>query len=912
MMSLLRRLQWWLRGSRKEAQLREELQFHLAKEAEERRAAGLRADEARSAAQRDLGNEARVREDVRAVWTWRPLDELSQDLRFAFRTMFKHRAVAVFSIMSLALGVGANTAIYSFIDTILLRSLPVGDPGSLVLMTWHSKPFNNRRSGAASEFVMRSTDGSTYRDSSGSVVARIFPYAAYERLQEVAAPTLASLFARFPAGKLTVLIDGEAELAGAEYVTGDFFGGIALSPSAGRLLHPDDDRAAAPPAVVLSAGYAQRRFGSIPSAVGRNILVNNLPFTVVGVTPQGFDGIDPGVTTSVYLPMETSRLLDRGAAARFLDANYYWAGIMGRLREGVTREQAEAALSTPFQQWVTATAATDAERANLPILRLDDGAGGLDTMRRKYSKPLWLLTAMVGLILAIACANTANLLLARATARQREIAVRLSIGAGRFRLIRQLLTESLVLSVISGALGILIAVAGIRLLTTLLAASGDGLRLDADLNWRVLAITIALSVLCGVLFGLAPAIQSTRPALVPALKETTRLPRYRLRQVLVVGQIALLMLLLTGAGLFVRTLSNLQSIPLGFNRDNLLLFELNAPQAGYPEASAATFYADLQRRLSEIPGVRAVTLSHASLIRAGRSHPVLVDGVSAEGTRFLQTGPRFFSTMQIPILRGREIDERDRAGSMPVVVISDQFASTFFPNQNPLGRQVHVGGSAGPLDLEIVGVAATTRYGPLKFTNPPVVYVPYSQLPVRQVRQMTYALRTDGDPLGHASTIRQIVHDADSRIPITSMTTQTAEIDQNINQEIVLARLCTAFAMLALIIACVGLYGTMSYGVARRTREIGIRVALGARRGGVVWMVMREALILTAVGLALSIPLMRGTSRFVESFLFDMKPNDPRAIAIALVTLITAALAASYGPARRAATVNPTTALRQD
>ena len=911
MISLLRRMQWWLQGNRKEAQLREELQFHLAKEAEERLAAGLKVEEAQSAAERDLGNEARVREDVRAVWTWRPLDELSQDLTFAFRTMFKHRAIAVFAIVSLALGIGANTAIYSFMDTMLMRSLSVGDPSSLVVMTWHAKRFTRAKTGEPSPFVMHSGDGSVHAESAG-LEGRIFPLPAFERLRDASAPVLSTIFVRFPADKLTVLADGEAELTAAEYVSGGFFRGIALSPAAGRLLLPEDDRAAAPPAAVISAGYAERRFGSVASAVGRNILVNNTPFTIVGVTPREFDGIDPGITVGLYLPLEANRVLDAIGSRRLSDPNWYWAGIMGRLRDGVTREQAAQALSGPFAQWAASTASNDIERGNLPVLRVDAGGGGLDTLRRKYEKPLYLLLAMVGLILAIACANTANLLLARATARQREIAVRLSIGAGRFRLIRQLLTESLVLSVMSGAIGILIALAGIRLLTMLLANNGDELAINAGLNWRVLSITTALSVLCGVLFGLAPAIQSTRPALVPALKEMTRLPRYRLRQVLVVGQIALLMLLLTGAGLFVRTLSNLQSIPLGFNRDNLLLFEVNAPQAGYPEANATTFYADLHRRLAEIPGVRAVTVSHSSLIRAGRSHPVTVDGVPAEGTRFMQTGPRFFSTMQIAMLQGREIDERDRAGSLPVVVVSDEFARSFFTNQSPLGRHLQVRGSAGLLDLEVIGVAASTRYGPLKRENPPVIYVPYPQLPARQIRQMTYALRTDGDPLRHAPTIRQIVNDADSRIPITSMTTQAAEIDQDINQEIVLARLCTAFAMLALIIACVGLYGTMSYGVARRTREIGIRVALGAPRGGVVWMVMREALILTAVGLVLSVPLVRGASQFVKSFLFETQPNDPRAVAIALVTLVAAALVASYGPARRAATVNPTTALRQE
>ncbi len=912
MSPIWRRFQWWLQQRRKEAELREELAFHLAEEADERRANGLHDAESRAAAHRDLGNEARLREEARALWTWRPLDELSQDIRFAWRTLFKHRAVAGFAIVSLALGIGANTAIYSFMDAILLRSLPVGDPASLVVMSWHSKPYNNRLSGMASEFVMQSTDGSTYRDSSGGVESRIFPYAAYEKLQEVAAPALSTIFARFPAGRLNVLIDGVAEIAGAEYVTGDFFTGIALSPAAGRLLISDDDRASAPPAAVLTDGYAARRFGSAAGAVGRQILINNVSFTVVGVTPPHFEGIDPGVQTSVYLPLQSDRILAPGASGRFIDPNYYWIGIMGRLRPGVTRLQAESALAGPFAQWVGTSANTDKERSNLPALRLDDGAGGLDTLRRKYSKPLYLLLAMVGLILAIACANTANLLLARATTRQREIAVRLSIGAGRFRLIRQLLTESLVLSMISGVLGTLIAIAGTRLLTVLLSNSGDGFTIDADLNWRVLAMTTVVSVICGVLFGLAPAIQTTRPTLVPALKELSRLPRYRLAHVLVVAQVALVVLLLMGAGLFVRTLANLQSIPLGFNRDNLLLFEVNAPQAGYPDASVAVFYAGLQERLASIPGVRAVTLSHSSLIRAGRGHPVSVDGVLADGTRFLQTGAGFFSTMQIPMLQGREIDLRDQAGSLPVVVISDQFARTFLPNQNPLGRRLHVGGSAGSLDLEIIGVAATTRYGGLKYTNPPVIYVPYRQLPAAQVRQMTYALRTDGDPLRHVAAVRQIVQNADARIPITRVTTQTAEINQTINQEIVLARLATTFAILALLIASIGLYGTMSYGVARRTREIGIRVALGARRGGVVWMVMREVLVLTAIGLAISIPLGRGTSKFVDSFLFDMKPNDPVAIGIALSTLLVAALLAGYAPARRAARIDPATALRDE
>jgi predicted permease len=661
-------------------------------------------------------------------------------------------------------------------------------------------------------------------------------------------------------------------------------------------------------------------------AAGQPILINNVAFTVIGVTPSEFFGVDPGAAPDVYLPLRASNLFDPNDAKRFVDQNYYWLQIMGRLRPGVGRAQAEAALVAPFEQWVTPTATNDRERANLPMLWLDEGAGGLDSLRRQYSKPLYVLLTMVGLILAIACANTANLLLARAAARKREMAVRLSIGAGRFRLIRQLLTESVLLASLSGALGILIAVVGIRVLTVLLANGQEGFTLHAELNWHVLGVTLGLSLLCGVLFGLAPAIQSTRPALMPALKDRSvseprfrlhnRIPRPSPTQALVVAQIGIALLLLVAAGLFVRTLSNLHSISLGFNRDSVLLFELNAPQAGYPEARAAAFYEDLQRRLRDVPGVRDATLSHASLVRAGRGHPVTVDGQPTRNTRILYTGPRFFTTMQIPMLRGREIAEGDRQGTLPVAVVSDLFARTNFGDADPVGRHIEVGGSMKvgdtPLVLQIVGVAATARYGGLKYDVPPVVYISYAQIPSRVLREMTYALRTDGDPLRYAAAVRQIVHEADGRVPVTNVKTLAGDIDQTINQEIVFARLCSAFAILALVIACVGLYATMSYAVARRTGEIGLRMALGARRGVVIWMVLREVCLLAAIGLALGVPAALGSSRLVASFLFGMQPNDPGALALAAATLLGAVLVAGYGPARRASRVDPIIALRHE
>src|SRR5262249_2389647 len=685
----------------------------------------------------------------------------------------------------------------------------------------------------AGEFVADASDGGTYADRSG-VVAAIFPYPAFERLHEASASVLSSLFAYKQAGSLNVSVNGEAELAPAEYVSGDFFRGLAVVPAAGRLIEPDDDGAAAAQVAVLSAGYSQRRFGSAASAVGQAMLVNNVPFTVIGVAPPEFFGVDPASAPRVYVPMHTSLVLQPETARRYTDQNWYWVEMMGRLKPGIDRAQAQAALAGPFAPWVASTATTDRERANLPVLRLEDGVAGLDSLRRQYSNPLYLLLAMVGLILAIACANTANLLLARAAARTHEMAVRLSLGAGRWRVVRQLLTESVLLAALSGGLGVLMAVFGMRGLTQLLANGRPDFTLHADLNWHVLVVTAALSLACGVLFGLAPALQATRPALIPALRGRwlgepgarlrIAIPRVSLTQALGVGPIAISLLLLVAAGLFVRTLSNLQSISLGFNRDNVLLFELNAPQAGYPASRVADFYVDLRRRLNELPGVQAATLSHASLIRAGRSHPVRANGHATKGTRVLWTGPRFLTTMQIPIVRGREITESDREGTLPVAVVSELFAGTNFGEADPLGRQIAVGGSmqvdGRPRMLSIVGVVANARYGDLKSDIPPVVYVAHAQVPAPQLGPATYALRTQGEPLGYVGAVRRIVRDADARVPITNIKTQAADIDQTINQEIIFARLCSAFAVLAMTIACVGLYATMAYAVARRTREI--------------------------------------------------------------------------------------------
>jgi macrolide transport system ATP-binding/permease protein len=577
--------------------------------------------------------------------------------------------------------------------------------------------------------------------------------------------------------------------------------------------------------------------------------------------------------------------------------------------------QAQAALAPRFHQWVAATATTDGERAKLPALTLNPGAAGLGSLRRQYSKPLYVLLTMVGLILAIACANIATLLLARAAARRREIAVRLSLGAGRFRVVRQLLTESVLLASLGGAFGVLFAIWGVRSLTLLLSNGQQNFTLHAELNWNVLGVTAVLSMVCGLLFGLAPAIQSTRPDVMPALKNGRGGgPHRRAQHVLVVAQIAMSFLILVAMGLFVQTLNKLHSVQLGYARENILLFSLNARQAGHRDPEIATFYADLRKRLESIPGVSSATLSQSSIISAGFAGPAIkgpmkIGAVTIEGAHVLGAGARFLTTMQIPILAGREIDDRDQPGSRPVAAISEELARTYFGNENPVGRSIALPDEKR--DVEIVGVSANLRYGGLKNEeeNAMTVFVAVSQFPSDR---MTYALRTAGDPLRFVQSVHEIVREADSRIPVTNVVTQAAEIDRTISREVTFAKLCTGFAVLALLTACVGLYGTMSYSVARQVGEIGIRMALGAQRGAVVWMVLRRVLILAAVGLAISVPAALFASQLVKSFLFETQPNDPETLALAGAVLLSAAILAGYAPARRASRIDPLAALRNE
>ena len=851
---------------------------------------------------------------------WEPL---GQDLRYAFRGMAGSKLFTSMAVLSLALGIGANTAIYSFMDGVMFRSLSVSHPEQLVILNWRAK---------SEAPVVHSHWGSNYDEPGGGTTSPNFPFGAFELLRD-RNQVLSSLFGHASGGRLNVVIDGNAELADGQYVTGGFFSGLGIAPAAGRLIDRDDDRSGAAAIAVITNDYWHSRFGANPAIVGKQIQINGASFTIAGVSAPGFYGVSPGSKPGVFLAMSNMGLTrpQTGVPSMFQDGTYYWIELMGRLKKGVTLQQAQAQLSQQFHAFVQTTATKDRERADLPSLWLQEGGSGVDSLRRQYSKPLWILMAMVGLILAVACFNIANLLLARAAGRRREIALRLSLGAGRFRIVRQLLTESVALAFLSSIAGIGIAALGIRFLLLLLTNGNDNFTVPVGLDWRVLSFTLLIAFVSGIFFGLVPAIQATQVDITPALKEVrasephgkARLLglRFGLSQLLVVGQIGISVLLVVAAGLFIRTVTNLHSVNLGFNAEKILIFNLDATQAGYKDAALKQFYAELEQRFQSIPGVRNATSSDMPLVGGWSSStsisvpgiPEPAEGQRGPNTSMAQVGTTFFETMEIPIVAGRAIDKRDVRAAPAVCVVNQVFAEKYFHGQNPVGRHFRLGGKADGMDLEIVGVVRAARYSSLKRQIPPVTYTSWLQTPKsHQLRQMVFELRATGDPLGLANTVRQIVHQVGPQVPLADITTQSRRIDQTILQERTFAQLCACFGGLALLMACVGLYGTMAYAVVRRTGEIGIRMALGATRRRVVWMVMREVGLLAALGLIIGLGTAYQSTSFLNSFLFGVQPNDPLTMGASVAILAACALLAGYLPAFRASRIDPMMALRNE
>ncbi|HKE29082.1 MAG TPA: ABC transporter permease [Bryobacteraceae bacterium] len=851
------------------------------------------------------------------MWRFALLEQLAQDLRYALRVMTAKPVFTATAAISLALGIGANTAIYSFMDAILMRSLPVSHPEQLAILNWHAIG----RPGMA-----HSINGSMHRYQKNGRESPNFPFVFYDA-QRTNSQFFSTLFAYTYVQNFNVIARNEAESIPSGFVSGDYFSGLGVPPAAGRLIAPEDDRTGAPATVVLSYRYWQRRFQGHPAAVGQTIQINNLPFVIVGVVAPGFFGVDAQSNPSLFLAIHSMPALAANPASeersRFFDKNFWWIEMMGRLRPGVTLGQAQAALRDQFRTFALSTAVSPKETTILPDLSLEPGGTGLDTLRRQYSEPLYILMTMVALILAIACANLANLLLARAAARRREMAVRLSLGAGRWRIVRQMLTESVLLAVLGGTLGVFVGLAGIRFITWLLANGRADFTLQAELSWPVLFFTFALALVAGILFGLAPALQTVKVDFTPALKESRTIgasavgSRFRpqLSHVLIIAQVAVSLLLVVAAGLFVRTLLNLHSIDVGFNRESILLFSINGRQAGYKDDALARFYTGLLHRFRQIPGVRAATASNFPLVAqyvnnqdiAIPGHPL---SPNRNSTDILNIDSDFFETMQMPVLLGRTLQPGDMASPM-VAVVNQKFANDFFGDGNPVGRQFAFGDKPDAPLIQIVGVIRNAHYNSLQEQPEPVVYLPFTQ-GVRNLRGLFFELRTAGNPLGTMNSVRRVVHDASSAVSINDIGTQAQRIEQTISKERTFADLGTCFALLALLIASVGLYGAMAYAVARRTGEIGIRMALGAQRPRIVWMVLREVLALTAAGLAVGYLAAHLTTRYVESFLFGLKANDPIAVGVGIAILLAAALAAGYVPAWRASRIDPAVALRNE
>jgi macrolide transport system ATP-binding/permease protein len=910
-------MEWrFWRWTKRDNDLNDEIAYDLAADAEERIRSGIPRAEAELASRRDFGNVSLLKEDVREIWIWGSLQRLFQDVRYGWRVLRSNLLFTSMAIVSLALGIGANTAIYSVMDAIMLRALPVKHAGELAILNWRTKTSDPE--------VVHSHSGARYPVPGGGMESPDFPWPAYELFRN-RNTAFASLFAYKDAGRLNLVLNGQAEAGPVEYVSGNFFSGLGINPAAGRLLTDSDDVAGSSQVAVISFEYWLKRFNANPAAIGASIKLNNIPFTIAGVTAPEFFGVSTGSSPLVYIPIfNRLALYDHGEQKAMFTDHSYWVGIMGRLRPGVTLSRAKAELSSPFHQYEVASAANDQERADLPALWLQEGGSGVDSLRRVFSKPLWVLMTMVALILAIACANIANLLLSRSAARRREIAVRLSLGASRLRIMRQLLTESLMLSLPGGLIGLGVAALGTHFLLQLLTGGNDDMTLRAGVDWRILAFTIFIALGTGILFGVAPALQATRVNITPALKETrASSPRRRgrfigLSQLLVVSQITLSLLLVLGATLFVRTLANLHSVEVGFNPEHLLTFSLDARQAGYNDAQRRTLYANLDEQFRAMPGVRAAALSDMPLVAdwtssVGLYVPKLPKHTERGGpeTSLVVVGPSFFETMQLPITLGRAINIHDVDGAPLAAVVNQTLAKKYFPNQNPVGRQLGINSKTA--NITIVGVAKDARYSSLKKEIPSVTYLAFLQNALKgPPGNAIFELRTAADPMALARTVRAAVHAAAPQVPVTDMLTQTQIIDRTIVQERTFAHLCTAFAALALIIAGVGLYGTMAYAVSRRTNEIGIRMALGAERRRIIAMVLREVLALAAAGLAFGLITAWGMQSAIKSFLFGVKAADPFTALWASGILLAALVLAGYAPARRASRIEPLSALRHE
>ncbi len=846
---------------------------------------------------------------------------IGKDVQFALRAFRKSPVFTIVALVSLALGIGANTAIFTLLDQVLLRLMPVKNPQELVLL--HMEGFHY-----GDNWGMNSLSYPMYEDFSthNSVFTGMF--CRFEQL--------------FGVG-----FNGSTERARGEFVSGTYFPVLGVQAAIGRTFTPDDNRVPdGHPIAVLSYAYWQSRFARDPSIVGKTIVVNSHNFTVVGVAQKDFDGVDPGNTTQIFVPvmMRPALMPQLNEEMDFHNRRTRWVQVFGRLRPGVSRIRAQASLQPLFHSMLEMEVkqaafnkATDAVRARFlqNVIQVLPGGQGNSYSREILKTPLWMLMALTGGVLLIACANVAGLLIARGASRQKEIAIRLAIGAGRLRIVRQLLVESLLLSIGGGLLGLLLAFWTDRALLASLPSDIDeySMKLSTVPDFTILGFAIAVSLLTGVIFGLVPAMQSTKPDVAPTLKDTVGGvvgggTHVRVRKVLVAAQVMLSLLLLIGAGLFIRSLRNLRDMGPGFNTGNLVAFELDPSLNGYSDERTKIFYRQLTADLSALPGVRSVGLAGIRILEQNESDSwFTIEGYQAKPTEVPDAfmnyiGPGYFGTLGVPLLAGRNFtandtqmvqhDEKPDDMVPRVAIVNEKFAKRFFGSvSNSIGRHVGYGIDPGTkTDMEIIGVVKDIKYTNLRDEIQPQMFLPY--LAGNHTTGMTVYARTTMDPNQFLSAVRAHVRAMDSNIPVYGMRTMEEQISNSLLIERLIASLSAVFGFLATLLAVIGLYGVMAYTVARRTREIGIRMALGAFQRDVIWMVMQEVLVLLAIGLAAGLTGAWILAKFVQTQLYGVSSHDPVTVALAALGLALVACAAGVIPASRASRIDAMSALRYE
>jgi predicted permease len=908
---------------RKSRDFRREIDAHLALETERLRSEGLGEEEARTAARRAFGNVALAEEHFYESGRWLWWDHLQADVRYGLRMLARSPGFTVIAVLTLALGIGANTAIFTVIEAALLRALPVSQPGQLVLLTdpnAHGHSFGD--GGAGPRELLEYSEFEYLRDHN-DVFSGIF--AADSSLPQVPV-------------RLSSLGGGSSEqndTARVQLVSGDYFSTLGIHALRGRTFTSSVDRArGASPVAVISYAFWQRRFNLDPAALGQTIDIRQTPFTIIGVMPPGFFGETVGDAPEIWAPLTMQAAVYPGvdmlSPVHALQHAHIWLEAMARLKPGVTIQQAQANVSVVFRRHLEAEAVagmTAHERADYfgQQISLWPGARGAATVRGAMGDPLKLLMGLVGLVLLIACANVANLLLARGSARQREFAIRAAIGAGRSRLMRQLLVESLLLAFSGAAAGVLVApwVSGllVRMMPGI-STEPAAVHLDLALNMPVLIFALALTVLTALIFGLIPAWRAARVDINAMLKSATAAPvarpaspRASAGKFLVVGQVAASVILLVAAGLFVHSLARLAEVNLGYKPERLLLVGMNTASAGYQDATVRQFYRRMLDRLAAIPGIHSVSVSTNGLFQGNESgDSVWVEGYTPpQGenphSRMDHVGPGYFRTLGIPILLGREIEAQDAAPARRVAVINQAFAQAFFPHTDPLGKSIRDVFPGNPGEMVVVGVAANDRSNSLRETFRPRVYIPLFN-PLWPHNWVSFEMRTEGDPAAIGTAIREAAAEINPNLLPLEIEALPRLVDRSLGRDRFIARLAAAFALLAALLAGIGLYGVMACTVARRTRDIGIRMALGAAPSEILQSVLRETLLLVGIGVVVGIPAAIAGTRLIKSLLFGLGFIDPAALTFAVGLLAAVAVFAGFVPARRAARVDPMAAIR--